>query len=294
MILSATTDKLTLTTNEAADVDVVTTYVDRSSSTGVVGEAGQQRTTITSATTTDIVAAPASSTTRKVKHLIIRNTHASASSDVCVNYNANGTVYEFFGARLYPGDKLEFDESTGFHVVKSARPRFRFFGYQNRDEVLYLPCTTTPASDTVSSIIPTCVAQLPPRLQSSAARRYGIFAWYTYVTAANTTGIRVGVVQTTSSTLGAIASVQVVTPSTSAATMSASSSSITDLTPPNVTAGPGSSGGAGFLSAAGADDNGPSNQTVNQSIALAFASEVSGSYVRIYDVPFFEVFENTD
>jgi hypothetical protein len=121
MILTATTDKLSLITEQAGDVDVIVNYVDRVTSTGAVGAANRQVTTITTATTTDILASPAADTTRKVLDISIRNAHATTSVDVVVQYNANGTLYEAHAARLYPTERLAWSFDSGFNL--NTRPK---------------------------------------------------------------------------------------------------------------------------------------------------------------------------
>lgn len=117
LVLTATTDKLQLTTSAAGSVDVLAFWVDRDQSSGAVGAANRQLSAIVTATTTDIVAAPGASTTRNVKQLHIRNKHASLSNDVTVIFDANGTDYEIHKVTLRPGEALEYVEGVGFYVL---------------------------------------------------------------------------------------------------------------------------------------------------------------------------------
>jgi hypothetical protein len=114
IILSLTTDKISLITSSTANIDVVAAYIDRNQSTGVVGLADRQLTTISTATTTDIVAVPGATTTRNVKRMTIRNRHATASNDVTVQINANGTLYELHKVTLLAGECLQYIEDFGF------------------------------------------------------------------------------------------------------------------------------------------------------------------------------------
>lgn len=119
ILLTQTTDKIQLVTSAACNVDVLAFYVERNQSTGAVGADGRQATNILTATTTDIVAVPGASTTRNVKELHIRNKHATATYDVTVQLNANGTIYELYKVTLRAGDSLEYNESYGFYPVSA-------------------------------------------------------------------------------------------------------------------------------------------------------------------------------
>jgi opacity protein-like surface antigen len=124
LLLTATTDKLQLTTSVATNVDVVAAFVDIDTAEPPVVQntTGKQLTAISTATTTDIVAAPAASQTRNVKHLTIRNKSTGTSNDVTVIFDANGTDYELIKVTLKAGETLEFIEGIGFYVVGTATP----------------------------------------------------------------------------------------------------------------------------------------------------------------------------
>ena len=113
ILLTETNDKIQVVTSAAGDVDVVASYAEFNSSF-VISGLGKQLTTITTAATTDVLAAPASSTTRNLKQLTIRNTHATIANDVLVQFNDNGTLYELHKVTLQPGDCLQFVEGIGF------------------------------------------------------------------------------------------------------------------------------------------------------------------------------------
>lgn len=119
LLLLATTDKISLTTSAAASVDVVASIQDKTTSTGAIASASQ-RTAVTTAATTDIVAAPASGVERNIVECTARNKHATQPTDVTVQLNANGTLYEICKATLNPGDTLEYIEGVGYFVVANA------------------------------------------------------------------------------------------------------------------------------------------------------------------------------
>jgi hypothetical protein len=114
LLLTTTTDKLQLVTSAAVPVDVHTSYVDLS---GTTVTPGRQNVAITTATTTDIVASPASSTTRNIQTLTVRNKHASTSCDVTLLFNQNGTTFELIRVTLRPSESLSFIDDVGFTVV---------------------------------------------------------------------------------------------------------------------------------------------------------------------------------
>lgn len=126
IILPSTTDKLQLVTSAAGDIDVLVSYGETDQSTPpVVKPFGRQPTTITTVATIDILAAPASSTTRTPEEITIRNTHASVSNTVLVQYNANAVIYEIHKVTLAPGEMLEYIRGIGWFVVANATPNLR-------------------------------------------------------------------------------------------------------------------------------------------------------------------------
>lgn len=120
ILTDAGTDKLQLVTSAAASIDVHADWADvNPAATTIVVTPGRTNTAIVTATTTDIVAKPATSFTRNVKALTIRNKSASLACDVTVLYNQNGTTYEMHKATLIPGALLEFVEGIGFFTISS-------------------------------------------------------------------------------------------------------------------------------------------------------------------------------
>lgn len=124
IILSATTDKLQLTTSAAANIDVHASWIDASTADPpVANDVNRTNTNISTATTTDIVASPAASTTRNVKAMHIRNKHASTACDVTVIFDQNGTDFEVHKEALAAGEALEYVDGVGF--FKISRPLTR-------------------------------------------------------------------------------------------------------------------------------------------------------------------------
>lgn len=112
--LSLTTDKLELTTDSAATLDVHASWADYASGSVTPGKTN---TAFSSPSTADIVPVPGASTVRNVKKLNIRNKDAALSVTVTVKYNQNGTVFELFKTILSPGDVLVYTEQLDFYVI---------------------------------------------------------------------------------------------------------------------------------------------------------------------------------
>lgn len=120
ILTDAGTDKLQLVTSLAAAVDVHADWADvNPAASPIVVTPGRTNTAIVTAATTDIVAKPATSFTRNVKALTIRNKDTAVSVDVTVLYNANGTTFEMHKTTLVPGAMLEFVEGIGFFVISA-------------------------------------------------------------------------------------------------------------------------------------------------------------------------------
>lgn len=124
LLTNAGTDKLQLVTSATAPVDVHVSWVDKNTSTGAISE-GRTNTAIASATTTDITATPAATTNRNIKALTVRNKDATASNDVTVVYDANGTDCELYKVTLLAGDTLQFIEGVGFYVLTATARMLR-------------------------------------------------------------------------------------------------------------------------------------------------------------------------
>jgi len=137
LILALTTDKLQVTTSAAVTTDVHASFVDVI--VGTSSTPGKQNTAITTATTTDIVAVPGGSTQRVVKHINIRNKHATSPQDVTVIYDANGTDYELHKATLLAGECLEYQEGIGWFTVQTVRKEV----YYRRVTSTYVNATTS-------------------------------------------------------------------------------------------------------------------------------------------------------
>lgn len=122
ILLTATTDKLQLTSSSTSALDVHVSYMDMTQAAPPVVQgdsSGRTNTAITTAATTDILAAPAASETRNVKTINVRNKGA-ADNIVTVIFDQNGTDYELHKVTLGSGEALEYVEGVGWFVMEAT------------------------------------------------------------------------------------------------------------------------------------------------------------------------------
>lgn len=128
LYLTSTSDIIRVVTSSTATTDVHASWADLAdgSSSPVFG---RKNTAISSAATTTVCTAPASSTTRTLKTLTIRNRHASTAQTVTVQHYDGTTSIDLIGAVLSAGDALHYDEHQGWTVRDSyARVKSRSDG----------------------------------------------------------------------------------------------------------------------------------------------------------------------
>lgn len=75
---------------------------------------------VTTATTTVLVAAPAASTQRQIKGLSIRNSHASSSNLITVQFFDGATATELIAYTLLAGETLQWGEDENFRVIDAS------------------------------------------------------------------------------------------------------------------------------------------------------------------------------
>jgi len=115
--LDATTQSIEIATSSIADLDWIVSWVD---STTTAFTPGSAHGTVAAITTTTIVAAPAASTQRGVKHVSLRNRHASTSQTVTVKKDVSTTEYEIAKATLAAGESLVYEDGAGWQVYNSS------------------------------------------------------------------------------------------------------------------------------------------------------------------------------
>jgi hypothetical protein len=117
LILTNTTDSISIITSQACQLHIQAFFNDRNQSTGLVGLTSKEQHNISTAATTTIVASPAATTTRNIKSIDIRNANTTIDVDVTIQYNANGTLYQIHAERLYGNQMLQFVEGKGFSKI---------------------------------------------------------------------------------------------------------------------------------------------------------------------------------
>lgn len=148
IFLSNTTETLELTTSSTADIDYQVNFVDVVPTTSATPDTSEGK--ITTATTTTIVAAPASSTTRQIKSISIRNKHASTANTVSVKKDISGTEYIITtDAILQAGEVLTYEDGVGWSindVLVSTLTNDVHLGYQDWSAISN---PSAPAADTL-------------------------------------------------------------------------------------------------------------------------------------------------
>lgn len=206
LLLLATTDKLQLVSSSAANLDVVASIQDKTTSTGAIGSASQ-RTAIAAATTTDIVAAPSSGIERNIVEFTVRNKHASLSNDVTVVLDANGTDYEIYKVTLAAGEVLQYIEGIGYFVITNTVT-------SPIDRKLLVTADVTNATTSFADITGlTCSVE--------SGKDYNFLANIYHQTNATTTGARFGINGPTMTSM-ILAGIHQITASVTAATYGSS------------------------------------------------------------------------
>lgn len=113
--LSATGDKIELETETAAEMDIVASYADRTSTTF---SRGRNKVTVSSATDTDISGSPAASTQRLLGQIAATNVDASLANRVRFKLN-DGAADFYLTPRipLQPGESVQYSSAKGFQVL---------------------------------------------------------------------------------------------------------------------------------------------------------------------------------
>lgn len=145
LILSSITDKISITTSAAGNIDVHSSYVDYTASTSAPD---RKNLNTTAASTVDIVLAPAVSTQRNVRIITIRNKHATNANTITVIHTDGATAIELFKVVLQAGEVLVFNENIGFRVFDAAgqvktNNRLDLLFVKNADTGNYIPLNMT-------------------------------------------------------------------------------------------------------------------------------------------------------
>lgn len=148
ILLEATTNTLEIKTSTAANIDYSVSWVDVIATTSATPGTSQGK--ITSATSTVAVTAPAASTTRQIKNVSIRNTHASLANTIQVVRDVSATEYILTSdAVLQPGEVLTYEDGVGWSIndtLVSTLTNDIHLGYQDWSEIAN---PSAPAADTL-------------------------------------------------------------------------------------------------------------------------------------------------
>src|ERR1043166_955997 len=121
ILLTSTSDTLAVVTGSTGNIDVHASFVDYN---GTVVTPGRTNTAqITGAVAspgTTIVASPGSSTQRNVKHISIRNAHASTSNAVTVQHYDGTTTTTMIKYTLLAGESLQYWDERGWIVIDAS------------------------------------------------------------------------------------------------------------------------------------------------------------------------------
>ncbi len=195
VLTNSGTDKLQVDTSSAANLDVHVSWVDVI--VGTSATPGRTVTAISSAANDqDICATPSSGTQRVIKHINIRNRHASTACDVTVVYDANGTDYDLHKATVNAGETLEYQEGIGWFKIATAA---------TADAKVFLTgdasaATTTTLADVTGLVLPV-----------TSGVYYHFEFHMIYQAAATTTGIKCSVTIPSVTTFAAVAQLPVST-----------------------------------------------------------------------------------
>ncbi len=117
ILLTSTSDKITVTTGAAGTIGVFASWVDLSGTTVTPDRANFS---ITSATSTDVVASPASSVTRNVKLLSVWND--GATQDVSITHTDGTTAVDLWAGSIPAQSGVVFDETCGWKIIGAETP----------------------------------------------------------------------------------------------------------------------------------------------------------------------------
>ncbi len=121
ILLTSTSDTLAVVTASSGNIDVHASYVDYN---GTVVTPGRTNTAqITGAVAspgTTVVGSPGGSTQRNVKHVSIRNAHATTSNAITVQHYDGTTTTTMVKYTLLAGESLQYWDERGWIVIDAS------------------------------------------------------------------------------------------------------------------------------------------------------------------------------
>lgn len=118
IFLVDTDDTLRVVT--ASGVSTIHMYAAWADMTTTALTPGASDAQVTTATTTVLVAAPGASTQRQIKGLSIRNSHASSSNAITVEFFDGATATQLIQYTLLAGETLQWGEDENFRVIDAS------------------------------------------------------------------------------------------------------------------------------------------------------------------------------
>jgi len=271
LILANTTDTLIVIPSSftsTANLEVVASYVDRSTSTGVVGVADRQLTKIDTVTETTIVNAPTSGNVRSIQSLCITNANAYQSVEVTLKYSTSANTYMLYRPLLLVGESLVYTEDEGFKVAENTITNDRF------------STITTNSVQTAANTLGDTGLGMPV----SPNTIVGFLGAITHTTAATTTGARFAIGASPAPTFIRVGMIDTVTVSATAAALSTGTSDSSNGMLGLQTTGVGLAAGLGLIAGTIISGTSPTYVIVQSAteVAASAATTVFGSWFNIF------------
>lgn len=111
LILAGANEKLQIVTDASGDIEVARSVLQNDTGTITVASLSDPLASITSATTTDVIAAPGAGKQYNVKHLNVRNNHASQAVNVIVRKTDGTNTTDLWRGSLAASEAVVFDQT---------------------------------------------------------------------------------------------------------------------------------------------------------------------------------------
>jgi hypothetical protein len=143
MIVLTSSDRLQVKLSASVTSSQLECYASYKDTTSTTITAGRAVRSTSNTTAVNLIDFPAASTQRIVDYLSVYNTD-TASATVTVQFEASSTAYELSVITLLPGEKLEYQEGSGFRSldVNGAIKNGNELGYSNLTGINYVSIAT--------------------------------------------------------------------------------------------------------------------------------------------------------
>jgi len=119
IILTNTTDKVQVKLSATVAANQLPCFASYRDTTTSTISASRNVLNSNNITAVDLVGSPASSTQRIVDYISVYNADTAAAT-VTIQFNDNGTLYSLYVVSLSAGEKLEYQEGTGFQILSTT------------------------------------------------------------------------------------------------------------------------------------------------------------------------------